>query len=56
MSVSLSLDASLIDYEIVWNGYKYGSKNGKTIFGAGPWFWIPVPVEEALANFKQHQV
>ncbi len=23
---------------------------------SAPWFRIPVPVEETLANFKQHQV
>ena len=55
MSVSLSLDASLIDDEIVRCEINM-DQNGKTIFGIGCWFWIPLPVEAAMANFKQHQV
>ena len=32
------------------------NKNGKTNLEPAPWFRIPVPVEAAMANFKQHQI
>jgi hypothetical protein len=55
LSMSVSLDASLIDDEIVCCEINM-DQNGKTIFGTGHWFRTPVPAEEAMANFKQHQV